>query len=60
MGDGLLLAGSVRLVVLNHVTRSINSICDVIGPRPFTARERSTDLWPLARRTERRQGTAPA
>jgi stearoyl-CoA desaturase (delta-9 desaturase) len=38
----------VRLAVLNHVTWSINSICHMIGSRPYTVRDRSTNFWPLA------------
>ena len=33
---GFFWAGLVRLAVLNHVTWSINSICHMIGSRPFT------------------------
>jgi len=45
---GFFWAGLVRLAVLNHVTWSINSICHMIGSRPFTVRDRSTNFWPLA------------
>jgi stearoyl-CoA desaturase (Delta-9 desaturase) len=41
-------AGLVRVALLHHVTWSINSICHTIGTRPFTARDRSTNFWPLA------------
>src|SRR4051794_6601881 len=41
-------AGLVRLAVSHHVTWSINSICHTVGSRPFTARDRSTNFWPLA------------
>jgi stearoyl-CoA desaturase (delta-9 desaturase) len=41
-------AGLVRVAVLHHVTWSINSLCHTIGARPFTARDRSTNFWPLA------------
>jgi stearoyl-CoA desaturase (delta-9 desaturase) len=30
------------------VTWSINSICHMIGSRPFAARDRSANFWPLA------------
>jgi stearoyl-CoA desaturase (delta-9 desaturase) len=33
---------------LHHVTWSINSICHMIGHRPFAARDRSANFWPLA------------
>ncbi len=41
-------AGLVRIAVLHHVTWSINSICHMIGTRPFRVRDRSTNVWPLA------------
>uniref|UniRef100_UPI00194EDBAB acyl-CoA desaturase n=1 Tax=Virgisporangium aurantiacum TaxID=175570 RepID=UPI00194EDBAB len=41
-------AGLVRVAVLHHVTWSVNSICHMIGDRPFAARDRSTNVWPLA------------
>jgi stearoyl-CoA desaturase (delta-9 desaturase) len=46
----LLWAGLVRVALLHHVTWSVNSLCHVIGSRPFTTRrhDRSTNLWPLA------------
>jgi stearoyl-CoA desaturase (delta-9 desaturase) len=34
--------------LLHHVTWSINSICHTIGERPFQARDKSTNFWPLA------------
>jgi stearoyl-CoA desaturase (Delta-9 desaturase) len=44
----LFWAGLVRVAVLHHVTWSINSICHMIGARPFAARDRSANFWPLA------------
>ena len=41
-------AGLVRMLVLHHVTWSVNSICHVAGRRPFRSRDRSTNVWPLA------------
>lgn len=41
-------AGLVRVCALHHVTWSINSICHMIGDRPFAARDRSANFWPLA------------
>jgi stearoyl-CoA desaturase (delta-9 desaturase) len=41
-------AGLVRVALSHHVTWSINSICHTIGSRPFAARDRSTNFWPLA------------
>ncbi len=46
----LLWAGLVRVCLLQHVTWSVNSLCHLLGSRPFTTRshDRSTNLWPLA------------
>jgi stearoyl-CoA desaturase (delta-9 desaturase) len=46
----LLWAGLVRVTVLQHVTWSVNSLCHMMGTRPFTTRrhDRATNLWPLA------------
>ncbi len=44
----LFWAGLVRVAVLHHVTWSINSICHMIGERPFAAQGRATNFWPLA------------
>jgi stearoyl-CoA desaturase (delta-9 desaturase) len=41
-------AGLVRAAVLHHVTWSTNSICHMIGERPFTSRDKATNFWPLA------------
>jgi stearoyl-CoA desaturase (Delta-9 desaturase) len=41
-------ASLVRVAVLHHVTWSTNSICHMIGERPFAARDRSANFWPLA------------
>jgi stearoyl-CoA desaturase (delta-9 desaturase) len=41
-------AGLVRVAVLHHVTWSINSICHMLGERPFEARDKATNVWPLA------------
>jgi stearoyl-CoA desaturase (Delta-9 desaturase) len=47
---GLLWGGLVRIALLQHVTWSVNSLCHMIGDRPFTTRrhDRATNLWPLA------------
>jgi stearoyl-CoA desaturase (delta-9 desaturase) len=47
---GLLWGGLIRVFLLHHVTWSVNSLCHLVGPRPFrTHREdRATNLWPLA------------
>ncbi|MGH3612448.1 MAG: acyl-CoA desaturase [Pseudonocardia sp.] len=41
-------AGLVRVAVLHHITWSINSICHMIGDRPFLSRDQSRNVWPLA------------
>ncbi|MGI8677826.1 MAG: acyl-CoA desaturase [Jatrophihabitans sp.] len=38
----------VRIFLLHHVTWSINSVCHMIGERPFAARDKSANFWPLA------------
>nr|WP_263254074.1 acyl-CoA desaturase [Saccharopolyspora rosea] len=45
---GFFWAGLVRVAVLHHVTWSVNSICHMIGERPFRSRDRSANFWPLA------------
>ncbi|MFE5894461.1 acyl-CoA desaturase [Streptomyces sp. NPDC056468] len=46
----LLWAGLGRIALLHHVTWSVNSLCHLIGERPFRTRrhDRATYLWPLA------------
>jgi stearoyl-CoA desaturase (delta-9 desaturase) len=44
----LFWAGLVRVALLHHVTWSINSICHMVGDRPFAARDRSANVWWLA------------
>ncbi|WP_216209996.1 acyl-CoA desaturase [Amycolatopsis aidingensis] len=41
-------AGLVRVGVLHHVTWSTNSICHMIGDRPFKSRDKAANFWPLA------------
>jgi stearoyl-CoA desaturase (delta-9 desaturase) len=38
----------VRIGLIHHVTWSINSICHVVGERPFRSRDRSGNVWWLA------------
>ena len=45
---GFFWAGLVRVALLHHVTWSVNSICHMIGDRPFAARDKSANFWPLA------------
>jgi stearoyl-CoA desaturase (Delta-9 desaturase) len=46
----LLWAGLARVALLQHVTWSVNSLCHLVGERPYATRrfDRATDLWPLA------------
>jgi stearoyl-CoA desaturase (Delta-9 desaturase) len=46
----LLWAGLARVALLQHVTWSVNSLCHLIGARPYATRryDRATNLWPLA------------
>jgi stearoyl-CoA desaturase (delta-9 desaturase) len=41
-------ASLVRLALLHHVTWSINSVCHIVGERPYSSRDRSANFWPLA------------
>ncbi|KPM57523.1 acyl-CoA desaturase [Frankia sp. CcI49] len=41
-------ASLVRVALLHHVTWSVNSICHVLGSRPYRSRDRSGNVWPLA------------
>jgi stearoyl-CoA desaturase (delta-9 desaturase) len=41
-------AGLVRISLLHHVTWSVNSVCHMIGARPFASRDRAANFWPLA------------
>jgi len=43
-----LWAGLARVSFQHHVTWSVNSICHMIGDRPFASRDRSANFWPLA------------
>lgn len=44
----LFWAGFVRIGLLHHVTWSVNSICHMIGERPFGTRDKAANFWPLA------------
>jgi len=44
----LLWAGLARIFLIHHVTFAINSVCHVVGSRPFVSRDRATNVWPLA------------
>jgi stearoyl-CoA desaturase (Delta-9 desaturase) len=45
---GFFWGSIVRIGFLHHVTWSVNSICHVVGKRPFTCRDKATNFWPLA------------
>lgn len=42
--------GLVRIALLHHVTWAINSVCHVVGERPFETRDgdKAANFWPLA------------
>jgi stearoyl-CoA desaturase (delta-9 desaturase) len=48
--SALVWAGLVRVALLHHVTWSVNSICHLVGTRPFRTRvaDRATNVWALA------------
>jgi stearoyl-CoA desaturase (delta-9 desaturase) len=54
---GLLWGGAVRLLVLHHVTFSINSVCHYFGGRRFATEDQSRNLAWLAPRQWARPGT---
>ncbi|MEU6857595.1 acyl-CoA desaturase [Glycomyces sp. NPDC046736] len=41
-------AGLVRVAVLHHATWSTNSVCHMVGERPFRSRDKAANFWPLA------------
>ncbi|WP_205323766.1 acyl-CoA desaturase [Glycomyces sp. YM15] len=41
-------ASLVRVSALHHATWSTNSICHMIGERPFKSRDKAANFWPLA------------
>ncbi|MFC4999436.1 acyl-CoA desaturase [Dactylosporangium cerinum] len=45
---GFFWGGLVRMALLHHVTWSVNSICHVVGERPFASKDKATNFWPLA------------
>ena len=48
--QALVWGGLIRIFVLHHVTWGVNSLCHMVGSRPFKTRraDRATNLWPLA------------
>jgi stearoyl-CoA desaturase (delta-9 desaturase) len=45
---GFFWGGLVRIALVHHITWSINSICHVMGEKPFKSRDRSGNVWWLA------------
>jgi stearoyl-CoA desaturase (delta-9 desaturase) len=43
--EGLLWGGFVRIVVVNHVTWAVNSVCHTFGDRPFDIKDQSRNNW---------------
>jgi stearoyl-CoA desaturase (delta-9 desaturase) len=41
-------AGLVRIGLIHHVTWSVNSVCHVIGERPFKTTDKASNVWWLA------------
>jgi len=46
--SGLVWGGAVRILLLHHVTWSINSICHFWGRRRFESRDESRNVWWLS------------
>jgi stearoyl-CoA desaturase (delta-9 desaturase) len=45
---GLFWAGLVRVSFLHHVTWAVNSVCHMVGKRPFDSRDKAANFWPMA------------
>jgi stearoyl-CoA desaturase (delta-9 desaturase) len=41
-------AGLVRIGLIHHVTWSVNSVCHVMGERPFKTTDKASNVWWLA------------
>jgi stearoyl-CoA desaturase (delta-9 desaturase) len=41
-------AGLVRVSALHHVTWSVNSVCHMVGDRPFNSRDKAANFWPMS------------
>ena len=46
--EGLLWGGLVRVFVNHQVTWSVNSVCHLVGSRPFSTGDHSRNVWLLA------------
>jgi stearoyl-CoA desaturase (delta-9 desaturase) len=45
---GFFWGALVRIALLHHVTWAINSVCHVVGSRPFESRDKAANFWPMA------------
>jgi stearoyl-CoA desaturase (delta-9 desaturase) len=45
---GFFWAGLVRIAFSHHITWSVNSVCHMVGSRPFSSRDKAANFWPLA------------
>jgi stearoyl-CoA desaturase (Delta-9 desaturase) len=45
---GYIWAGLVRIGIVHHITWSVNSVCHVLGNRPFKTTDKATNVWWLA------------
>lgn len=45
--EGLLWGGFARIVLVNHVSWSVNSVCHMFGDRPFNIKDQSRNNWVL-------------
>lgn len=43
--SGLFWGGFVRILLAQHVTFSVNSVCHIFGSRPFETKDKSTNHW---------------
>ncbi|MCW2505275.1 MAG: acyl-CoA desaturase [Actinomycetia bacterium] len=41
-------ASVVRIGLLHHTTWAINSVCHIVGERPFKTTDKAANFWPLA------------
>jgi stearoyl-CoA desaturase (Delta-9 desaturase) len=46
--EALVWAGLLRVLLVHHVTWSVNSVCHSFGTRPYRARDESRNNWLLA------------
>ncbi|WP_433077801.1 acyl-CoA desaturase [Dactylosporangium sp. CA-052675] len=46
--SALVWAGLIRVGLVHHVSWSVNSVCHLVGERPFRARDRAANFAPLA------------